>query len=154
MQIEPMSEPKKRGRKPKRPQFRNKKAEDLDKFWFRKFRKFVRQVPSHCTEAPFNREFWEWFRETEPGAVTCSYKSYNLAYKRELVTKLEFRDRFANWLNETGRKKMYERFERDLAEAYCKYAEEEILNYTDGVVSDAKQLELEAEHFVNMVFAH
>jgi hypothetical protein len=105
------AEPRKRGRKPKRPQFRNKKTEDLDKFWFRKFRSYIRKIPSHTTEAPFNREFWEWFRQTEPGANACEYKSYNLAYKRYVVNKAEFRERFARWLSTDGRRKMYNKFE-------------------------------------------
>ena len=88
----------------------NKKTEDLDKFWFRKFRSFIRKAPSHCMEAPFNQEFWEWFKQTEPGVPSCEYKSYNLAYKRFVVNRVEFRDRFSSWLNEFGRKKMHQRF--------------------------------------------
>jgi hypothetical protein len=49
---------------------------------------------------------------------------------------------------------MYARFPPELAAAYVAYAEEEILRYEEELVSDAEQLRLEAEHFVNLVLAN
>jgi hypothetical protein len=59
---------KKRGRKAVRPLLKGKKTEDLDKYWIRKFRAYIRrnaELLSRCRDT----DFWAWFlsKEGEPG---------------------------------------------------------------------------------------
>ena len=86
IEITQFTEPIRRGRKPLRPQFGNKKTEDLDKFFFRKFRNYVKKnIPlrKRLTE----RKFWSWFlsKNSEPGNAYCHHRSYAIAYKKEIL---------------------------------------------------------------------
>jgi hypothetical protein len=78
---------KKRGRKSKRPHLRGKKTEDLDKYWIRRFRAYLRKSPERLAHSR-EMDFWAWFlsKEAEPG-LSGVFKSYSKQHRLFLRSK-------------------------------------------------------------------
>lgn len=122
--------PKKRGRKPKFPHYPNKKSEDFDKYWIRRFRNYVRK---NCSEKPFSsgREFWIWFasQKSVPGHPLCNFKSHSTQYRQNLLKEQEFVQQISGWFIQYGREEVVKRYRSQPAKSlvYVQYFEKEYL---------------------------
>jgi hypothetical protein len=88
--------PNRRGRKPKRANLRGKKTEDLDKYWLRRFRSYLKR--NHDGLNLPDKEFWTWFvsSDSEP-KPSGAFKSYSNKYREFLRNKGEFIDVLRDW---------------------------------------------------------
>jgi hypothetical protein len=81
----------KRARKLKWPNLRGRKTEDLNKFWIRKFRSYMRKN-THLLFGVRDPTWWEDFmdRRKEPGNRRAPFSSYNKKFKKHLKSNDEY----------------------------------------------------------------
>jgi hypothetical protein len=121
---------RRRGRRPIRPNLVGRKTEDLDKFWLRKFKAYVKKNPTLVLSNTKHPEFWNWIfsKSSDPGG-SGMFKSFNRKYKQHLQKNSEFGEQFKLWYENDGRNQAFARFNEALATQYCEYVETELFKF-------------------------
>jgi hypothetical protein len=122
----------KRPRKKKWPKLNGRKTEDLNKFWIRKFRSYVRKN-RHLLIGVRDFSWWDDFmnRSKEPGVRGAPFFSYNKKFKNHLKANEEYLARIQRWYIDFGKDYAFKKHGRDVefAKAVCEYAEEELMDF-------------------------
>ena len=117
---------------------RTKKTEELDKFWLRAFREYIKkQYLNYCFTTE-DSTFWEeyWNEAKLPGKGR-EFRSYGKSYKNWLFEHMTFAQAFADWFEFKGREKLAEKRSINSAifDEYFGYASSELLTWHERLMN-------------------
>jgi hypothetical protein len=121
---------------------RTKKTEELDKFWLRAFREYIKKNYYKYEFTLDQKMFWEeYFSEDNMPGKGKEFLSYGKRYKLFLFKNQIFAERFSEWFAIRGKEKLAEKRspESFIFKEYYSYAKDELLTFArrilDNVIS-------------------
>lgn len=118
---------------------RTKKNEELDKYWLRAFRDYIKKTMSMRKFNLQEKEFWEeYFSEEKTPGKGKEFRSYGKSYKLWLFGHEMFATEFQDWLVTYGRAKLALKRDEDtpVFREYLDYAMEELLTFHTRLCND------------------
>ena len=102
------------GRPTEKPtEFMKKKGEEMDKYWLRSFRAYMKEnyafLRGRLTRS--QETFWDHYmsKEGEPGKTT-PFHSYSRKYRDSLFTEYSFRRQFELWFSKFGEENLSKKY--------------------------------------------
>jgi len=109
-----------------------RKKEDMDKFWFRQFRKYMKKAyfSLKARMEVSEKNYWKVYlgSETKPDKGR-RFKSYNSDYRNGLFASQYFRERFGRWFSAEAAAVLETRFDPETSnyETFMEYGQMELL---------------------------